>query len=59
MSGDGPTKGERLVEAQAVPLTSLERILSELRNAGIVGTQRGADGGYWLARPPGEITRAT
>ena len=58
VSGDGPTKGERLAEAQAIPLTFLERILSELRNAGIVGTQRGADGGHWLARPPGEITPA-
>ena len=58
VAGDGPTKGERLAEAQAIPLKFLERILSELRNAGIVATQRGADGGYWLARPAGEITLA-
>ena len=57
-SGDGPTKGERVSKAQGIPLKFLERILSELRNAGIVGTQRGADGGYWLARPPGEIALA-
>lgn len=58
VAGDGPTKGERLAEAQAIPLKFLERILSELRNAGIVGTQRGADGGYWLARPASEVTLA-
>ena len=52
------SSGERLAEAQAIPLTLLERILSELRNAGIVSTWRGADGGYLLARPPGEITLA-
>ena len=29
----------------------LENILSDLRHAGIVRSQRGADGGYWLDRP--------
>ena len=58
LAGDGPMKGERIAEAQGIPIKFLERILSELRNAGIVGTQRGVDGGYWLARPAGEITLA-
>jgi len=51
-------KGEQLAAAQSIPLKFLENILAELRHAGIVGSQRGADGGYSLARPAGEITLA-
>lgn len=54
----GPTKGEALADAQAIPLNFLENILGELRHAGVVRTQRGAQGGYLLARPAGEITVA-
>ena len=55
---DGPTKGDRIAAAQAIPIKFLENILSELRNAGIVATQRGVEGGYWLARPADQITLA-
>ena len=51
-------KGERLAAAQAIPHKFLENILADLRNGGIVASQRGADGGYRLARPPAEITVA-
>jgi Rrf2 family protein len=54
----GQVKGERLATAQAIPQKFLENILADLRNGGIVVSQRGADGGYRLARPPGEITVA-
>jgi Rrf2 family protein len=53
-----PTKGERLGEAQTIPTKYLENILSELRRAGIVGSRRGAEGGYWMARPASEVTVA-
>ena len=53
---DGPVKGERLAQAQEIPLKFLENILIELRHAGIVRSQRGAEGGYWLARTPGEVS---
>ena len=53
---DGPMKGERIAQSQQIPLKFLENILIDLRHAGIVRAQRGADGGYWLARPAGEIT---
>src|ERR1043165_5270243 len=53
-----PVKGERLAQAQEIPLKFLENILSELRHAGIVRSQRGVDGGYWLARPAAEISVA-
>ncbi|PWU24894.1 MAG: transcriptional regulator [Candidatus Rokuibacteriota bacterium] len=55
---DGPVKGERLATAQEIPLKFLENILLELRHAELVASQRGAEGGYRLARPPGEITVA-
>jgi Rrf2 family protein len=57
-AGKGPTKGERIAEAQEIPLKFLENILLELRHHGIVQSQRGAEGGYWLARPAAEITLA-
>ena len=57
-AGDGPVKGERIAEAQGIPLKFLENILLELKHAGLVQSQRGAEGGYWLARPPAEITLA-
>ena len=53
--GDGPVKGERLAHGQDIPLKFLENILIDLRHAGIVRSQRGAEGGYWLARSPDEI----
>jgi Rrf2 family protein len=57
-SGDGPVKGDRIAAAQQIPPNFLENILSDLRNAGLVASRRGADGGYWLARPATEISLA-
>ncbi len=56
--GEGPVKGDHIAQAQGIPLKFLENILLELRHAGIVQSQRGERGGYWLARPPTEITLA-
>ncbi len=58
VAGEGPVKGERLARAQEIPSNFLENILSDLRNAGIVASRRGADGGYWLARPAAEVSLA-
>jgi Rrf2 family protein len=55
---EGPVKGERLAEAQEIPLQFLEHILLELKHAGIIRARRGAKGGYWLARPAEEVTIA-
>jgi Rrf2 family protein len=57
-AGPGPVKGDRLAQAQEIPTNFLENILVDLRNAGLVASKRGADGGYWLARPANEITLA-
>ncbi|MGZ4381649.1 MAG: RrF2 family transcriptional regulator [Gaiellaceae bacterium] len=57
-AGEGPLKGERIATAQSIPPKFLENILLDLRHAGLVASQRGTEGGYWLARPPEEITVA-
>jgi Rrf2 family protein len=57
-AGDGPVKAERIAQAQEIPLKFLENIMADLRQGGLVRSQRGAEGGYWLARPAGEITLA-
>src|SRR5512132_3880937 len=54
-AGEGPTKGEAIAQAQSIPLKFLENIRGDLRHAGIVRSQRGADGGYCRARPATEI----
>jgi Rrf2 family protein len=57
-AGGGPVKGDRIAESQDIPLKFLENILIDLRNAGLVRSQRGPEGGYWLARPATEIAVA-
>jgi Rrf2 family protein len=56
--GTGPIKGDEIAGAQDIPINFLENILGLLRNAGLVQSRRGADGGYWLARPADQITIA-
>jgi Rrf2 family protein len=57
-AGEGPVKGERLSQAQEIPVKFLENILLDLKHAGLVQSQRGAEGGYWLSHPPDEISLA-
>jgi Rrf2 family protein len=56
--GSGPVKGEVIAAAQEIPLNFLENILRDLRRAGIVGSQRGAVGGYRLVVPAEDVTVA-
>jgi Rrf2 family protein len=57
-AADGLVKGERVATAQAIPQKFLESILLDLRRAELVASQRGAEGGYMLARPAAAITVA-
>lgn len=54
----GPLKAETIAEAQEIPHKFLEGILNDMRRGGLVVSQRGANGGYRLARPAGEISVA-
>ena len=55
---DRPVKAERIANAQGIPLNFLENILGELRHSGIVRSQRGAEGGFMLAKPANRVTVA-
>jgi Rrf2 family protein len=59
---DGPQtrliKSEEIATGQEIPFKFLEAILTELRHAGFVISQRGAVGGYRLARAPQSIVVA-
>src|SRR5881392_4141124 len=49
---------EQLASRQQIPPKFLESILAQLRNGELVASQRGAEGGYRLARPAEEISIA-
>ena len=49
---------DQLAEAQDIPAKYLEAILGSLRQAGLVRSQRGPDGGFSLALAPEDITVA-
>jgi Rrf2 family protein len=57
-ASEGAVKGERIASAQEIPPKFLENILLDLKQAGLVASRRGAEGGYWLARPAGAISLA-
>lgn len=54
--------GKRMLQIKAIakeadaPVKFLEAILAELKGYGLVESKRGIFGGYFLAKPPGEIT---
>ncbi len=54
--GDGPVQIGEIADAQRIPRKFLTVILSELSREGLVGTKRGRAGGYWLEKPPTDIS---
>jgi Rrf2 family protein len=54
--GEGPVQLSEIAAAQRIPSKFLTVMLSNMRRAGLVDTMRGREGGYWLAKPPGEIS---
>jgi Rrf2 family protein len=57
-SEQAPRKAEVVATAQGIPLSFLENILNQLKSAGVVRSQRGSEGGWWLARAGSEISLA-
>ena len=53
-----PLTRQAIADAQEIPAKFLEHILADLKRGRLVGSVRGAEGGYWLNRPPHEITMA-
>ncbi|TDB88131.1 Rrf2 family transcriptional regulator [Actinomadura sp. KC216] len=58
VGGSRPVTAVQLAEAQQIPPKFLENILGQLRRSGLVRSQRGPEGGYWLARPADQISLA-
>ena len=55
-SDQGPVQIEGIARRQGLPLRYLEQLLLILKRAGFLRSKRGVNGGYFLAKPPGEIT---
>ena len=54
--GDGPQSIKCIAERQNIPEAYLEQLIAMLRRAKLVISNRGAQGGYRLAREPREVT---
>ncbi|NJR54888.1 MAG: Rrf2 family transcriptional regulator [Acaryochloris sp. CRU_2_0] len=52
----GPASVNTIAERQALPAPYLEKLLIEMRQAGLVRSLRGSKGGYQLARSPVHIS---
>lgn len=57
-SRPAPLTRQAIAEAQDIPSKFLENILADLKRSRLVGSVRGAEGGYWLQRSPSEISMA-
>ena len=53
---DQPVSVNAIAQRQDLPAPYLEKLLIELRRAGLVKSVRGAQGGYQLAHPPAQIS---
>ena len=53
--GEAPVALATLANAETLPASYLEHLVAKLRAAGLVTSQRGAHGGYRLAKPASEI----
>jgi len=54
----GPLLISTIAETENIPKKFLEAILLELRNHGILQSQKGKGGGYYLRIPPKQVTFA-
>ena len=54
--GKGPVSMSSIASSKNIPLRFLEGILLELKKAGFLDSTRGIEGGYFLNRPPTEIS---
>jgi len=54
--GGEPVRLEHLSKVEDVPANFLAQLLGELKNAKLVVSRRGIQGGFLLARPPDQIT---
>lgn len=51
-----PTKVDAIATREEVPARFLEQIFQDLKEAGIIGSKRGPNGGYFLLKSPASVT---
>src|SRR5437899_389467 len=56
--GNIPVQSKAIARRQAIPVRFLEQVLHAMKQAGLVDSVRGAQGGYVLAKVPSEISLA-
>ncbi len=56
--GNGAVPISKIAEEEKIPQRFLEGILLELKNIGILDSTRGKTGGYYLVKPPTDISLA-
>jgi Rrf2 family protein len=56
--GNGPKQIREIAEEEKIPQSFLENILLELKKLGILGSNLGKTGGYFLLKKPEEVTLA-
>jgi Rrf2 family transcriptional regulator, cysteine metabolism repressor len=55
-SGKGPIQAKEIAATQNVPVRYLELLLSQLKKARLINSNRGKLGGYFLSRPGSSIS---
>lgn len=53
---EGPTQIATISQSENIPQKFLESILLSLRKSGFLGSKKGKGGGYYLLKPPEEIS---
>ncbi len=57
-NGSAPVQSKTIARRQTIPVRFLEQVLHGMKQAGLVDSLRGAQGGYVLAKAPSEISLA-
>ncbi len=56
--GNGPVQIREIASDEKIPQSFLENILLDLRKLGILGSQLGKSGGYYLLKKPEDVSLA-
>jgi Rrf2 family cysteine metabolism transcriptional repressor len=57
-SGSAPIQAKAIARRQGIPARFLEQVLHAMKKAGLVSSQRGAQGGYILSKKPADVSVA-
>ena len=57
-NGSAQVQAKAIAKRQAIPLRFLEQVLHAMKNAGLVDSLRGAQGGYTLSKKPTDVSLA-